>query len=66
MKTNIQAVGVLQNGLTLYSFDYDDEIKTINTPVHVGIMADEVEKVFPYAIKTLDDGYKIVNYGLLP
>lgn len=66
MKTNIQAVGVLQNGLTLYSFNYDDEVKTLNTPVYVGIMSDEVEKVFPYAVKTLDDGYKIVNYGLLP
>lgn len=66
MKTNIQAVGVLKNGLTLYSFDYDDEVKTLNTPVYVGIMADEVEKVFPYAVKTLDDGYKIVNYELLP
>jgi hypothetical protein len=29
-------------------------------------MADEVEQVFPYAVKTLDDGYKVVDYGLIP
>jgi len=34
--------------------------------VHVGVMADEVEQVFPYAVKTLDDGYKVVDYGLIP
>ena len=34
--------------------------------VHVGVMANEVEQVFPYAVSTLDDGYKVVNYSLLP
>jgi hypothetical protein len=28
-------------------------------------MAQEVEKVIPYAVITLDDGYKMVNYSLL-
>jgi len=69
LKENIKAIGVMENGLTLYSFEYKDEVK--NHPlggqgVHVGVMADEVEQVFPYAVSTLDDGYKVVNYGLLP
>jgi Chaperone of endosialidase len=69
LKENIKPVGVLDNGLTLYSFEYKDEVK--NHPmggegVHVGVMADEVEKVFPYAVSTLDDGYKVVDYRLLP
>jgi len=69
LKENIKPVGVLNNGLTLYSFEYRDEVK--NHPmggqgVHVGVMADEVEQVFPYAVSTLDDGYKVVNYSLLP
>jgi hypothetical protein len=68
-KENIKPVGVLDNGLTLYSFEYKDEFKDhefAGNGVHVGVMADEVEKVFPYAVSTLNDGYKVVNYSLLP
>jgi hypothetical protein len=68
-KENIKAVGVLENGLTLYSFEYKDEFKDhefAGHGVHVGVMADEVEQVYPYAVKTLDDGYKVVDYGLIP
>jgi hypothetical protein len=69
LKENIKPVGVMANGLTLYSFEYKDEIKLnpmAGEGVHVGVMAQEVEQVFPYAVKTLDDGYKVVDYGLLP
>jgi hypothetical protein len=69
LKENIKAIGVMNNGLTLYSFEYKDEFKDhefAGNGVHVGVMADEVEKVFPYAVSTLDDGYKVVNYSLLP
>ena len=68
-KENIKAIGVMDNGLTLYSFEYKDEVKShplAGEGVHVGVMAQEVEQVFPYAVKTLDDGYKVVDYGLLP
>jgi hypothetical protein len=68
-KENIKAIGVMNNGLTLYSFEYKDEFKEREFGghgVHVGVMADEVEQVFPYAVKTLDDGYKVVDYGLIP
>jgi len=68
-KENIKAVGVLENGLTLYSFEYKDEFKNreyAGHGVHVGVMADEVEQVYPFAVKTLDDGYKVVDYGLIP
>jgi hypothetical protein len=68
-KENIKPVGVLNNGLTLYSFEYKDEFKDreyAGHGVHVGVMADEVEQVYPYAIRTLDDGYKVVDYGLIP
>jgi len=69
LKENIKPVGVMANGLTLYSFEYVDEVKShplAGEGVHVGVMAQEVEQVFPYAVKTLDDGYKVVDYGLLP
>jgi hypothetical protein len=68
-KENIKAIGVMDNGLTLYSFEYKDEVKShplAGDGIHVGVMAQEVEQVFPYAVKTLDDGYKVVDYGLLP
>jgi hypothetical protein len=68
-KEHIEPVGVLANGLTLYSYEYKDEFKDhplAGTGVRVGVMAQEVEQVFPYAVKTLDDGYKVVDYGLLP
>jgi hypothetical protein len=69
LKENIKAVGVMDNGLTLYSFEYKDEVKSHpmgGEGIHIGVMADEVEQVFPYAVSTLDDGYKVVNYSLLP
>jgi len=69
LKENIKPVGIMANGLTLYSFEYVDEVKShplAGDGIHVGVMAQEVEQVFPYAVKTLDDGYKVVDYGLLP
>jgi hypothetical protein len=68
-KENIKAIGVMENGLTLYSFEYKDEFKDhefAGHGVHVGVMADEVEKIYPFAVRTLDDGYKVVDYGLIP
>lgn len=69
LKQNIEPVGVLANGLTLYSYEYIDEVKLhplAGEGMQVGVMAQEVEQVYPYAVTTLDDGYKVVNYGLLP
>jgi hypothetical protein len=68
MKENIEPVGILANGLTLYSYEYKDEFK--DHPLaghgkHRGVMAQEVEKVIPNAVFTLDNGYKAVDYGLL-
>jgi hypothetical protein len=68
-KENIVPIGVLNNGLTLYSFEYKDEFKDhplAGEGLQIGVMAQEVEQVYPYAVTTLNDGYKAVNYGLLP
>lgn len=67
-KENIEAIGVANNGLTVYKFEYKPEFKDCELAghgVHYGYMAQEVEQVYPYAVKTLDDGYKVVDYGLL-
>jgi hypothetical protein len=68
MKENIEPIGVANNGLTVYKFEYKPEFKDHDLAgygAHYGYMAQEVEQVYPYAVKTLDDGYKVVDYGLL-
>ena len=67
-KENIEPIGIANNGLTVYRYEYKDEFKDhelAGSGVHYGYMAQEVEQVFPYAVKTLNDGYKVVDYGLL-
>jgi hypothetical protein len=67
-KENIEPIGIANNGLTVYRYEYKDEFKDhelAGRGVHYGYMAQEVEQVYPYAVKTLDDGYKVVDYGLL-
>ena len=67
-KENIEPIGIANNGLTVYKYEYKPEFKNHELAghgVHYGYMAQEVEQVYPYAVKTLDDGYKVVDYGLL-
>ena len=67
-KENITPIGVANNGLTVYKFEYKPEFKDCELAghgVHYGYMAQEVEQVYPYAVHTLDDGYKVINYGVL-
>jgi len=54
--------------LTIYKYEYKPEFKDhelAGSGVHYGYMAQEIEQVYPYAVRTLDDGYKVVDYGLL-
>jgi hypothetical protein len=67
-KENIEPIGIANNGLTVYKYEYKPEFKDhelAGSGVHYGYMAQEVEQVYPYAVKTLNDGYKVVDYGLL-
>lgn len=56
LKKDIRRVGKADNGLPIYLFRYkgDDEI-------HLGLMAQDVEKVRPEAVTTIS-GYKAVHY----
>jgi hypothetical protein len=61
LKENIKEVGVDQRtALTLYEFSY----KANPSKRYIGVMADEVELVYPEAV-TESDGYKQVRYDLL-
>lgn len=62
IKENIEEVGVDQRtALTLYEFNYKgDETRRFR-----GVMADEVELVYPDAVEDTDLGFKAVRYDLL-
>jgi len=65
-KENIEPIGVAANGLTVYRFEYKPEFKDLELAghgVHYGFMAQEVEQVYPHAVHTLNDGYKVIDYG---
>jgi hypothetical protein len=57
VKENIVQVGNLENGLGVYSFNFIGD----ETP-QIGLMAQEVEKIKPHAVKEID-GIKHVNYA---
>ncbi len=61
-KTNIKAVGKLDNGLTVYSYNYKS-----GGPSTIGVMADEVAMVKPeaYVKGGGGNGYDAVDYSKL-
>jgi hypothetical protein len=67
-KENIKAIGWLPNGLPVYTYEYKSEFKDhplAGHGTHTGVMAHEVEVMYPNAVITLDNGYKAVDYGKL-
>lgn len=60
LKTNIKRIGTLDDlGVGLYSYNY-----VWGGPTHVGVMAQELEKVMPEAVFEVE-GFKAVDYGRL-
>ena len=57
VKEDIKEVGILDNGLKVYTFKYKGDEMT-----HMGVMAQEVEEVNPNAAVEID-GIKHVNYA---
>ena len=64
LKTDIKQIGTHKLGIGIYTFKYK---KGHNLPkgTQVGVMAQEVEKVIPEAVTTAENGYKLVNYGMI-
>lgn len=62
MKTDKKEVGELK-GHKLYEYHYKGEPKS--KPKHIGVMAQQVEKKRPDAVRKGPDGKKRVNYGKL-
>jgi len=62
LKENIREVGVDQRtALSLYEFSYVGH----GEKKFIGVMADEVELVYPDAVKVMQNGYKAVDYAAL-
>ena len=61
-KTDISEVGKTGDGQKIYAYRYKHEGE--DGPIHMGLMAQEVEKKKPEAVKTGPDGLKRVNYGI--
>lgn len=59
-KKDIQKIGKLDNGLNIYRYRYKGEDG--DAPKHVGLMAQEVETIAPWAVAEGNDGFKRVNY----
>lgn len=59
LKTNIRRIATRADGLGVYEFDY-----VWGGPRNVGVMADEVRKVYPHAVMSIG-GYDAVDYSKL-
>lgn len=58
LKTDVELVGALDNGLNVYRYSYIWD-KTVK---HVGVMADEVKRLIPDAVTTMF-GFDAVDYS---
>ncbi|MDR2427060.1 MAG: tail fiber domain-containing protein [Endomicrobium sp.] len=59
MKENIEPIGKLYNGLTVYKFNFIGENIT-----KIGLIAQEVKELMPYAVSEDSEGLLLVNYDL--
>jgi hypothetical protein len=65
-KQNIQKIGVLDNGINLYKYEYKPEFQAEwGHGTQIGVMAQEVEQVIPAAVIQRPDGIKAVNYSMV-
>jgi len=63
LKDNIQHLAT-ENGVKYYRWTWNDEAKRIgadDTPP-MGVIAQELEEIYPHLVETGEDGYLRVNY----
>ena len=69
LKTNIEKVGELPDGLEIYEWDYlpiEGRIaEYLPEGRQRGVMADQVAELRPWALGPVIDGYATVNYSAL-
>ena len=66
LKNEITFVGKLENGIKIYKWKWNEKGKELaGDQVEFGLLAQEVQKIVPEAVKRGPDGYLMVNYGAL-
>lgn len=68
MKENIVKICKLKSGLNLYTFKYKKQFRHLpgaGPENYYGLMAHEVEKLYPNAVTVHPSGYKMINYSLI-
>ncbi len=66
LKTNTQSIqNALEKIKKLRGVEFNWKNESANSKKHLGLIAQEVEKVFPEAVSTGKDGYKSVEYANL-
>ncbi len=66
LKTNIQTIqNALEKVKKLRGVEFNWKNESANSKKHLGLIAQEVEKVFPEAVSTGKNGYKTVEYANL-
>jgi len=65
LKTNVEKIGELADGLNVYRYDYINHPLTLDYAEgpHVGVMADEVAAIRPDALGPVVEGYQFVDYS---
>lgn len=64
LKMNVEQIGSLSDGLNIYTYSYIWEDPEA-APIHVGVMADEVADLRPWALGPEVDGFMTVDYSKL-
>lgn len=64
LKKNIEYVGLMEDGIPIYRYEYKSGFG-LPEGRQLGVMADDVEKVRPWALGPEINGFKSVNYGEL-
>lgn len=64
LKKDIQHFDTLCNGVKIYTWQWNDEAKRIGADQYpgFGVIAQEVQEIYPDAVETGEDGYLKVNY----
>jgi len=67
LKKDIEKVGKLKNGLNIYMWKWKDSAKGLGLPLKttIGVIAQEVQKLKPEAVKQHKSGYLMVDYGAI-
>lgn len=60
LKKNIRRLDKTPAGINIYEFEYKKTGKK-----HIGVMAQEVEKLIPEAVVVMNSGFKAVHYGMV-